>query len=136
MMEMLNKLDFSKKEVVKTLLNIIQKDELNYHLCDYMQFGFFVTEEDWNEFKNNLETDDLEVLLEQDFKFTTYGTSANDLMANHVWIKYQYMEILSFESVKTYLEECNQNDGGMTENLLKNNYGHIINGLLKCSLSP
>ena len=51
-MNKINKLDFNKKEVVKTMLNIVKKDDLKNRV--WMDFGFFDNPKDFQKFKKYL----------------------------------------------------------------------------------
>ena len=135
MMSKINKLNFESKDVVKTLLNIIKKDEQDTRCCYQMQFGFFDNETDLNEFKNNLDTENLQMLLEGNFKFNNWSPKDNNLINEYVWIKYDYLEIWSFKDVKTLIEEMNDLSSDYYAEEVFKKYEGTINNLLKLSLN-
>lgn len=136
-MKKINKLDFNKKEVVNTLLNIIKKEEEKDLRCGMgcyvLEFGFFDNETDFNCFKNNLDTENLQMLLENNFKFSNWSSDNNNLINEYVWLKYDYLEIYSFNEIKEYINELNELNMGYTAELFKN-YENTINNLLRLSL--
>ena len=137
-MNKINQLDFSKKDVVNTLLNIIKKheeNELKRGRGSYvLKFGFFDNETDFNQFKSDLDTENLQMLLENNFKFFNWSPDNNNLINEYVWLKYDYMEIYSFNEIKKYINDLNDFDAGYTAEIFKN-YEGTINNLLKLSLN-
>ncbi|MBR3362629.1 MAG: hypothetical protein IKG40_01735 [Bacilli bacterium] len=127
-MQKINKLDFSNKEVVKVLLNIIKDSEKDYNMCSYLKYGFFDNETDLNNFKDNLDLYNLGMLLQ--VKHDLKGNGVSDLHNNCLWICYDEMEVfkLGNEIKNVIMEMLNSSD---VYNINEN----IINNLLKLSLS-
>lgn len=134
MISKINKLNFKNKDVVKTLLNIIKKDEQEQVCCCELEFGFFDNETDLNRFKDNLDTENLQMLLESNFKFSNWSSDNNNLINEYVWIKYEYLEIFKLEDIKTFINEMNEVSSDYYSDLFKN-YEDTINNLLKLSLN-
>ena len=134
MISNINKLNFKNKDVVKTLLNIIKKDDQEHRCCYELEFGFFDNETDLNRFKDNLDTENLQMLLESNFKFSNWSSDNNNLINEYIWIKYEYLEIYKLEDVKILIKEMNGLSCDYYLDLFKN-YEGTINNLLKLSLN-
>ena len=132
--EKINKLNYNNKEVVKTLLNIIIEEEKNFHMAFPLKYGFFDSEKDFNNFKDNLDLYDLGMLLQ--VKKDLNGNGAFDLEKNCIWICSNEMEVFKLgNEIKDFINEilfCG------CESVRESQYNineNTINNLLKLSLS-
>ena len=134
-MNKINKLDFNKKEVVKTMLNIVKKDDLKNRV--WMDFGFFDNPKDFQKFKKYLTTEFLQLLLDdnRDFKFNNWSGDNNDLINRFVWICWDdCLNVYSFEDVKKLINDFDDCSDEYYR-LLFNGYENTINNLLRLSLN-
>ena len=143
-LQKINKLDFNKKEVVKTLLNIITKDN-NDNFC-YMEYGFFDNTKDYKKFLNNIDLYNIANMYNNEFNSEIYdylgvkpvkltGNGVSELVNNCFWFKCcDELVILRFKDLKTFIEVDNKNSYGTYKELF-NLYEGTINNLLKYSLS-
>ena len=74
------------------------------------------------------------MLLSSNFKFNKWGCNDNNLIDEYVWIKSEYLEILSFNDVKDLIIEMNDCSCDYYNEYFKD-YENTINNLLKYSIS-